>query len=110
MIGYAFHPDAFADLDEIWVYIAQNDVDAADRVPADIVRSAAADGRDLSRPTVDRECASDLRSCRRAKAGVRIAHPTEERTDRESVRPEKCYLCVRNETGWPTNRSFSGNQ
>ena len=36
MSGYAFHPDAFADLDEIWGYIAQDNVDAADRVLADI--------------------------------------------------------------------------
>jgi len=35
MSGYAFHPDAFADLDEIWEYIAQDNVDAADRVLAD---------------------------------------------------------------------------
>jgi hypothetical protein len=33
MSGYAFHPDAFADLDEIWEYIAHENVDAADRVP-----------------------------------------------------------------------------
>ena len=32
MSGYAFHPDAFADLDEIWEYIAQDNVEAADRV------------------------------------------------------------------------------
>ena len=36
MSSYAFHPDAFADLDEIWEYIAQDNVDAADRVLADI--------------------------------------------------------------------------
>jgi len=24
MSGYAFHPDAFADLDEIWEYIAES--------------------------------------------------------------------------------------
>jgi len=36
MSGYAFHPDAFVDLDEIWEYIAQDNVDAADRVLADI--------------------------------------------------------------------------
>jgi plasmid stabilization system protein ParE len=36
MIGYAFHPDAFADLDEIWEYIAEDNVDAADRVLIDI--------------------------------------------------------------------------
>jgi plasmid stabilization system protein ParE len=34
MTGHAFHPDVFADLDEIWEYIAANDVDAADRVLA----------------------------------------------------------------------------
>ena len=38
MSGYAFHPDAFADLDEIWEYIAQDNIDAADRVLADILR------------------------------------------------------------------------
>ena len=36
MSGYALHPDAFGDLDEIWEYIAQDNVDAADRVLADI--------------------------------------------------------------------------
>jgi plasmid stabilization system protein ParE len=36
MSGYAFDPDAFADLNEIWEYIAQNNVDGADRVLADI--------------------------------------------------------------------------
>jgi len=28
MTASAFHPDAFADLDEIWEYIAQNNVDS----------------------------------------------------------------------------------
>jgi len=36
MSGYAFHPEAFADLDEIWEYIAEDNVDAADRVLVDI--------------------------------------------------------------------------
>lgn len=36
MSRYAFHPDAFADLDEIWEYIAVDNIDAADRVLADI--------------------------------------------------------------------------
>ena len=36
MSGYALHPDAFADLDEIWEYIAQDNIDAADQVLADI--------------------------------------------------------------------------
>jgi plasmid stabilization system protein ParE len=36
MSGYAFHPEAFGDLDEIWEYIAQDNIDAADGVLADI--------------------------------------------------------------------------
>jgi plasmid stabilization system protein ParE len=36
MSGYAFHPEAFADLDEIWEYIAEDNIDAADGVVADI--------------------------------------------------------------------------
>ena len=36
MSGYAFHPEAFADLDEIWDHIAEDNIDAADRVLADI--------------------------------------------------------------------------
>ena len=36
MNAYAFHPDAFADLDEIWEYIANDNIDAAGRVVADI--------------------------------------------------------------------------
>ena len=36
MTAYAFHPDAFADLDEIWEYIAEDIIDAADRILADI--------------------------------------------------------------------------
>ena len=40
MTGYAFHPGAFADLDEIWEYIAEDNVDAADRLsPTSIRRS-----------------------------------------------------------------------
>jgi antitoxin ParD1/3/4/toxin ParE1/3/4 len=36
MSGYAFHPEAFTDLDEIWAYIADDHIDAADRLLADI--------------------------------------------------------------------------
>ena len=32
MSGYAFHPEAFADLTDIWEYIATDNIDAADRV------------------------------------------------------------------------------
>jgi plasmid stabilization system protein ParE len=36
MSGYVFHPAALADLTQIWTYIAEDNVDAADRVLADI--------------------------------------------------------------------------
>lgn len=36
MSGYAFHPEAFADLDQIWEYLAERNLDGADRVIADI--------------------------------------------------------------------------
>jgi len=36
MSGYAFHPEAFTDLDRIWEYIADDNVDAADQMLADI--------------------------------------------------------------------------
>lgn len=36
MSSYAFHPEAFADLDEIWEFIAEDNIDAADELLADI--------------------------------------------------------------------------
>ena len=36
MSGYAFHPDAFTDIDRLWEYVAEHNIDAADRVIADI--------------------------------------------------------------------------
>jgi plasmid stabilization system protein ParE len=36
MSGYSFHPAAFADLDNIWESIAENNTDAADRVVTEI--------------------------------------------------------------------------
>jgi plasmid stabilization system protein ParE len=36
MSGYVFHPQVFADLDEIWEYIAEDNLEAADRVIEDI--------------------------------------------------------------------------
>ncbi len=38
MSGYAFHPDAFADLDETWEYIANDNIDAADRYSPTSIR------------------------------------------------------------------------
>ncbi len=32
MSGYAFHPQASSDLDEIWEFIAADSLDAADRI------------------------------------------------------------------------------
>lgn len=37
MTGYAFHPEASADLDEIWEFIAADNLDAADRVIEEIL-------------------------------------------------------------------------
>jgi plasmid stabilization system protein ParE len=48
MSDYVPHPDAFADLDEIWEYIAEDTLEAADRVIADIhavLRTLAASSR-----------------------------------------------------------------
>lgn len=42
MISYDFHPEARLDLDEIWDYIAEDNLDAADRVIADILASVDA--------------------------------------------------------------------
>jgi plasmid stabilization system protein ParE len=36
MSGYALHPEAYADLDDLHSYIAQDNPDAADRVITDI--------------------------------------------------------------------------
>ena len=36
MSGYALHPDALADLDEIWEFIAADNIAAADRVIGDV--------------------------------------------------------------------------
>ncbi len=37
MTGYDFHPQASLDLDEIWEFIGEANLDAADRVIADIL-------------------------------------------------------------------------
>ena len=37
MTGYDFHPEAALDLDEIWEFIAGENLDAADRTIADIL-------------------------------------------------------------------------
>jgi len=39
MTGYDFHPEAETDLDEIWDFIADDNIDAADRVIADILQA-----------------------------------------------------------------------
>lgn len=36
MSGYALHPEAFTDINEIWEYIAEDNIDAADGVVDDI--------------------------------------------------------------------------
>jgi plasmid stabilization system protein ParE len=42
MTGYAFHPDAQTDLEEIWGYIAEDNPDAADRVIDDVLAAVRA--------------------------------------------------------------------
>ncbi|MBZ5593497.1 MAG: type II toxin-antitoxin system RelE/ParE family toxin [Acidobacteriia bacterium] len=42
MSGFVFHPEALADLDEIWEFIAQDKIDAADRVIAEIFDAVCA--------------------------------------------------------------------
>jgi toxin ParE1/3/4 len=37
MTGYDFHPEAAIDLDEIWEFIAEDNLDAADNVIEDIL-------------------------------------------------------------------------
>ncbi len=37
MTGYDFHPEAAIDLDEIWEFIAEDNLDAADKVITDIL-------------------------------------------------------------------------
>jgi plasmid stabilization system protein ParE len=36
MSGFVLHPEAYTDLDEIWEYIAADNLDAADRVRQEI--------------------------------------------------------------------------
>lgn len=42
MTGFAFHPEALLDLDEIWEFIRADNLDAADRVIAEVLSSIAA--------------------------------------------------------------------
>ncbi len=37
MTGYDFHPEAAIDLNKIWEFIAEDNLDATDRVIADIL-------------------------------------------------------------------------
>jgi len=39
MTGFVLHPEAYADLDEIWEFIAADNLDAADRVRDEIYRA-----------------------------------------------------------------------
>ena len=32
MSGYSFHPEAFTDIDQLWDYIAEDNIDAADLI------------------------------------------------------------------------------
>jgi toxin ParE1/3/4 len=39
MTGFVLHPDAYTDLEEIWEYIAADNLDAADRVLEEIYKT-----------------------------------------------------------------------
>ena len=39
MSGYVLHPEAYTDLDDIWEFIAADNLDAADRVREDIYKA-----------------------------------------------------------------------
>ena len=41
MSDYAFHPEASTDLDEIWEYIAEDNIDAADGILSDVCSALA---------------------------------------------------------------------
>lgn len=42
MTGYAFHPQALSDLDEVWEFISADSIDAADRVIEEILAAIRA--------------------------------------------------------------------
>lgn len=42
MSGYILHPQAYADLDEIWEFIAEDSLDGADRVREEIYQAIRA--------------------------------------------------------------------
>ena len=42
MSDYVFHPEAYTDLSEIWEFIAEDNVDAADRVLGEICETIRA--------------------------------------------------------------------
>jgi plasmid stabilization system protein ParE len=42
MSGYILHPEAYIDIDELWEFIAQDNLDAADRVREEIYETIQA--------------------------------------------------------------------
>jgi len=42
MSGYILHPDAYTDLDDIWEFIAEDSLDAADRVREELYQAILA--------------------------------------------------------------------
>ncbi len=77
MTGYAFHPDALANLDKIWEYIARDNIDAARQTRSRLgvgnlsrTQKSATDGCDPSGPTVDRQYAKPPMFSHTAKSGV----------------------------------------
>ena len=60
MSGFALHPDAFTDLDDIWEFIAADSVAAADRLAAEIFETLR--GVTETDPTILRFPSADAQS------------------------------------------------
>lgn len=60
MTGYAFHPAARVDLDEIWEFIRADDLDAADRIIAEILTALMLSSISPTRATGARTSPHDL--------------------------------------------------
>jgi plasmid stabilization system protein ParE len=61
MTGFAFHPDALADMEEIWECIAADNQEAADRVVAEIYDTVSTLARFPLSATVAGESAKSVR-------------------------------------------------
>jgi plasmid stabilization system protein ParE len=107
--GYAFHPDAFAELDEIWAYIPQDNIDAADRVLADIhtVLSTLAASPHIGHRRPD-DCCGRMRFRCGSCCGSLPRGPSRDRLGHEAKRSgETNYQVIKPPTSRPSDRRRS---